>query len=93
MPNEQTLQYSGINELANQDQIIDSIQQSIANKSLQLLGSFGKGLTSLSRKLAEQIKSNQCVDFADLFPAQVRSVCHFSQLQEKVKLFLYRQQI
>ena len=54
------------------DQNIDSIQQSITTKSLQLsssLVSFGRGLPSLFRKLVEQIKSNQYVDFVDLPPA------------------------
>ena len=68
MLKEETLQDSGINELANLDQNIDSIQQSITTKSIQLSGSlvsFGRGLPSLSRKLVEQIKSTQYVDFAE----------------------------
>ena len=67
--NEQAIQGSGVSEFTDHDHNSDSVRQAVANtppSSSSTLVSFGRGLPSLSKKLVDQIRGNQYVDFSDL---------------------------
>lgn len=63
-----TLQCHGLREFSDHDQNKVSPLNSLPLS--RVVVSFGRGLPSLSKKLVDQIKANQYVDFADLPPAR-----------------------
>ena len=66
MPEEQAIRKSGLQEITEQEKAIPVNPLPLSGSLL----SFGRGLPSLSKKLVDQIRSNQYIDFADLPPAR-----------------------